>query len=159
MPDSVPQIAVVGDADEVPELELVHPGLLLHLAQGGDAYVFSVLLMPFGQVPEPVPFYEQVVPAAVAHQSAGCIDLLEFGAEAVIHLVGIGRRDVDAAEFLAGLEHQHQGVHVYPFAKVEFHGVGVGEGLVPGLADYDAALFEVYPVHIKNRYLCGRLQI
>ena len=149
VPDAVPQIAMVGYADEIPEFKFVHSGLFLHLPQRCHFDIFSILLMPLGKVPEAAPLDQQEIPAPVAHQSAGGIHLLELRAETVIDLVGVGGWDVDAAELLTALEHQHQGMDVDFFSEVEFHGIRIGKCLVFRFADDDTAFFEVYPVHIK----------
>ena len=95
VPDVVPEVAVVGDADETAELELVHAGFLLDLAQGGHFDILSGLLMAFGQVPESVPGNQQEIPAAVGHQSARGVDLLEFRTQATVGPFRIVGRDVD----------------------------------------------------------------
>ena len=80
VPQVVAEVAVVGDADQAAQLELVHAGLLLDLPEGGHLDVLAGLLVALGQVPEAAAGDQEVVPAAVGNQAAGRIDLLEFGA-------------------------------------------------------------------------------
>ncbi len=149
VPDAAAQVAVVRDADQVAEFQLVHAGLFLHFAQGRDGDVLAFLAVPLGQVPEAAALDQEIVAAAVGHQSAGRVDLTELGADAAVHPGGVVRGDVDAREGLRGFEHVHEGVDVDALPEVEFHGVGVGERLFVGTADDDAAFLEIYLVHRK----------
>ena len=149
MPYSVTDIAVVGNADKVAELEFIHSGFFLDLAQGRYRNVFAGFLMALGKIPHLSAPYKEIVAAAVRNQAAGCIDFLEFRAQAHIGsflLAGLCR-DVDAAERSRGFEKAHKGVYVDFISDMEFHRVGVSKPGLAAPADYNATLFEIYFVH------------
>ena len=153
VPQVVAEVAVVGDADQAAQLELVHAGFLLHLAEGGHLDVLAGLLVAFGQVPEAAAGDQEVVAAAVGHQAAGRIDLLEFGAEAAVGPLGVVRGDVDALQGVLHLEHPHEGVDVQLVPEVEFDRIRIRKGLVVRGADDDASFPEIYLVH-NICYIC-----
>ena len=150
VPDPVAEIAVVRDADQVPQVELAQPGLFLDFPQGGDPYVLTSFLMPFRQVPQAAPFDEQVVSPAVADQAAGGIDFLEAGTESPVAALRVPVRDVDLLQAVGDLEHPYEGIDVDFPAGMELHRVRVGERLVVGRADDDASFLKIDFAH----YIC-----
>ncbi len=156
MPDVVPQVAVVGDADEAAELELVHAGLLLDFAERRHFDVLAGFLMAFGEVPEAAAGDKEKVAATVGNQAAGGIDLLELRTDAAVSLFRVVGGDIDAGKRVLDLEHPDEGMDIHPVPDVEFDGVRIGQGLVIRGADDDTALLEINLVH-NICYIC-RLQ-
>ena len=121
MPYIVPEVAVVGHANQFPQFQLVHPRLLLHFPEGCHGYILASLLMPLGQVPEAVAVNQQKVAPAVGDKASGGIDLSEFRAQAPVGPVHISRGDVDSCNRIRCLEHFHQGPYIDSLPYVEFY--------------------------------------
>ena len=157
MPYAIANVAVVRDADEPPDDEVVDAGLFLHFPEGGHLDVLAGLLVPFGKVPESVAADQQEVSPAVGNESARGIDLPEFCAHPAVGPFGVGGRHVDARQGFRGFKHPYERSDVHLRARMEFDGVGIAQCLVPFRTDDDAAFLEVDFVHgiLKIHYICN----
>ena len=148
VPDPFPDVTVVGYADESPDDEFVDTGLFAHFPHGRDFYVFSLLLMALGEIPQAVPAYQKEIPPPVGHEPSGGVDFLELGAYPSVHPVRVFGGNVDFPEGGAGFEHGNDLMYAEVLPRVVLYGVGIGKGCFPLRTDDDASVFEVYPVDV-----------
>ena len=98
MPDSVPDVAMVGDADETSQLDVPESGFFPDFPYCRHLDVFSSLLMAFGKVPQSVSSYQKaVIPPVGNHASCG-IHFLELGAEIPVGLFLVLDRYIDPCQ-------------------------------------------------------------
>jgi len=157
MPDSIAKVTVVRHADERAQFQILHAGLLFHLAKRRDAYVLARFLMPFREVPHIISLYQKKVASLVHCQSARGIHLLEFGAEALIGLVSVARRDVYLRKRFGHLEHTGKCTYVQMIPRVKDHGVRICKRFVVRLTYHYTSVIEIYFMH-TDFYLGANLE-
>ena len=113
MPLPVAYVAVVRDADEVSEYQLVYAGFLLYFAQGCHTDLFSRVLMPLGEIPQAVSADEQEVSSPVRYKSATGVDLHEFRAYPSVGAFDVVGRYEYFCEGFRRFEQAYQGGNVH----------------------------------------------
>jgi hypothetical protein len=147
VPEIIPEIHVVRNADKAAQLQLVHPGFLLNFPHGANLNVFPGFLMALGEVPEAVSRDEQEISPAVTHQASGGIHFPEFGTNPPVALLNVRGGDVNAGQSVLHFEHPYQRPDVHLLSHVELYGVRIGQGFLVGGTNNDATLLEINFVH------------
>jgi hypothetical protein len=153
MPYAVSSVAMVRDAYEIPELELVYAGFLLYFAECCHADVFAWILMPLGQVPETVSADKKEVTSSIGYQASSGIDFQELGTDHLIGRFYVCGRDVYSMQGFGNLHHLHKIMDVCTCSDVEQDCIRVCQCKVIGRADYDTSLFEVDFVHLTYNFI------